>query len=162
MKVSAAAVFALLLLNLLSAYQLNKTRDQLLSSYYSDVDSKIPNGLRALVGDEKINVNIGGRTIGIETRSGRLYSFEYAPLKNPGIVITVSDEAADRIGRKEMGVMAAIDSRLITIRTTNFFSMLKVEALKRVYVASGMDKKLMEYDDGNYNAVYVQKLKVGG
>jgi hypothetical protein len=82
--------------------------------------------------------------IGIETKRGELYSFEYEPVKNPSITIIVSDEAAQMIEDREMGVLEAIGNGGIKIKTSNWLSAFKVEALKRAYDISGIDKRLTD------------------
>jgi hypothetical protein len=144
MRAPAFAVFVALLLSLSHAYQIEQTRDELLSDYYSYVDAKIPKSARLLIGDEKINVYMGQSVLGIETKKGELYSFEYAPVKSPNIAIIVSDLAAERIGNRSEGVLDAIDNGGIQIRTYSWFSAFKMAALRSVYSLSGIDKRLTD------------------
>jgi len=144
MKVLAFALFAAVLLSLSYAYQIEQTREQLLAKYYAYVDAKVPKSARMIVGDEKVNAYIGQSVIGIETRKGELYSFEYAPLKNPNIVIIVTDEAAEKIENRSMGVLEAMGNGGIKIRTYNWLSAFKVAALQNAYSLSGIDKRITD------------------
>jgi hypothetical protein len=143
MRLTAAALVCLLFLTLAYPYYLAQSRDQLLDYYYANVDDKIPRSARMLIGDERINIYIGGQPIGIETRSGQLYSFEMSPIDRPGVIITVSDQGAWRISNRQEGIMQAIDNGDMQIQTTNLFSALKVEVLKRIYAISGIDDQLL-------------------
>jgi len=142
MKTLAFALFAVLLLSASYAYQIEQTREALLAKYYSYVDAKIPKSARMILGDEKINAYIGQSVIGIETRKGELYSFEYTALKDPNIVIVVTDDAAEKIENRSMGILEAIDNGGIKIKTYNWLSAFKVAAIKNAYSLSGIDKRL--------------------
>ena len=154
MKVLAFALFAAVLLSLSYAYQIEQTREQLLAKYYAYVDAKVPKSARMIVGDERVNAYIGQSVIGIETRKGELYSFEYAPLKNPNVVIIVTDEAAEKIENRSMGVLEAIGNGGIKIRTYNWLSAFKVAALQNAYSLSGIDRRITDksvQEDEIYN-----------
>jgi len=142
MKAAIFALLAVLLISVSYAYQIEQSREQLLTKYYSQVDAKVPKSVRTLIGDERVNMYIGHSVIGFETYRGELRSFEYAPLSNPTITIIVSDDAAEKIENRSMGIQEAIDSGGIRIRESNWVSMLKVEALKRAYAVSGIDRRL--------------------
>ena len=142
MKALAFALFAVLLLSVSYAYQIEQTREELLAKYYAYVDAKVPKTARMIVGDEKVNAYIGQSVVGIETRGGVLYSFEYAPLKNPDVVIIVTDDAAERIENRTMGILDAMDSGGIKIKTYDWLSSFKVAALKSAYEMSGIDRRL--------------------
>ena len=144
MKAYLSAFFAALMLCTSYAYHIEQSRDDLLAKYYIQVDQKIPKSARMIVGDERVNAYIGQSVVGIETKRGELYSFEYAPVKNPSITIIVSDEAARMIEEREMGVLEAIGNGGIKIKTSSWFSAFKVEALKRAYDISGIDKRLTD------------------
>ena len=155
MKALAFALFAVLLLSVSYAYQIEQTREQLLAKYYAYVDAKVPKSARMIVGDERVNAYIGQSVIGIETRKGELYSFEYAPLKNPNIVIIVTDEAAEKIENRSMGVLEAIGNGGIKIKTYNWLSAFKVAALQNAYSLSGIDRRITDKnvkEDEIYNA----------
>ena len=143
MRLAAATLFALLCLSLDSAYYITQTRDQLLDYYFSHVDDKIPKSARMLIGDERINVYVGGQAVGVETRRGQLYSFEMYALEKPSIVVRVSDDAAEKITGRKMGIIQAIDTGGIKIEPKNLFSAFKVEMMKRIYAVSGADDKLL-------------------
>ena len=142
MKPFAFALFAALLLCTSYAYQLEQTRDELLAKYYAYVDAKVPKSARMIVGDERVNAYIGQSVIGLEIRRGDLYTFEYAALKNPNIVIVVTDDAAEKIENRSMGVLEAIDNGGIKIKTYNWLSAFKVAALQNAYALSGIDKRI--------------------
>ena len=142
MKTTAFALFAALLLCASHAYQIEQTRDELLAKYYAYVDAKVPKSARMIIGDEKVNAYIGHSVIGIETRKGELYSFEYAALANPDIVIVVSDDAAGKIENRSMGVLEAIDNGGIKIKTYSWLAMFKVAALQNAYALSGIDSRI--------------------
>ena len=142
MKALAFALFAVLLLSVSYAYQIEQTREELLAKYYAYVDAKVPKSARMIVGDEKVNAYIGQSVVGIETRRGELYSFEYAPLKDPNIVIIVTDEAAEKIENRTMGVLEAMDNGGIRIKTYNWLSAFKVAAIKNAYSISGIDRRI--------------------
>ena len=144
MKAAVFVLFAVLVISFSYAYQIDQSREQLLSKYYSQVDAKVPKSVRALIGDERVNAYIGHSVLGIEIYRGELRSFEYAPLSNPSIVIVVSDNAAERIENRSMGLMDAMDSGGIRIMANNWLSALKVEALKRAYSMSGIDRRLTD------------------
>jgi len=155
MKAFAFAIFAVFLLGAPFAYQIEQTRDEMLAKYYAYVDAKIPKSARMIVGDEKANAYIGQSVIGIETRRGDLYSFEYAPLKNPNIVIIVTDEAAEKIENRSMGLLEAMGNGGIKIKTYSWLSAFKVAALQNAYALSGIDKRLTSKnikEDEIYNA----------
>ena len=142
MKALAFALFAVLLLSVSYAYQIEQSREELLAKYYAYVDAKVPKTARMIVGDEKVNAYIGQSVVGIETRGGVLYSFEYAPLKNPNVVIFVTDDAAERIENRTMGILDAMDNGGIKIKTYDWLSAFKVAALKSAYEMSGIDRRL--------------------
>jgi hypothetical protein len=144
------AVFAclLLLLSCASAYTIKSSREQMLAKYYENYD-KIPKSARLLVGDESVNAYIGQSVIGIKIDNGELTYFEFSPVKNPGIVIVVSDSAAERIERGQMGILQAIDNGGIKITAKSFMSALKVEALKKIYAMSGADRELVKGQTGS-------------
>ena len=165
MKLLAFALFAAVLLSLSYAYQIEQTREQLLAKYYAYVDAKVPKSARMIVGDEKVNAYIGQSVIGIETRKGELYSFEYAPLKNPNIVIIVTDEAAEKIENRSMGVLEAIGNGGIKIKTYNWLSAFKVAALQNAYSLSGIDRRItdksvQEEEIYNTNSLFMIRQRV--
>jgi len=144
MRALAFALFAMFLLSVSYAYQIEQTREQLLSKYYAYVDAKVPKTARMIVGDERVNAYIGQSVVGIETRGGELYSFEYAPLKNPNVAIFVTDDAAEKIENRTMGILEAMDNGGIRIKTYDWLSAFKVAALKSAYEMSGIDKRLTD------------------
>jgi len=144
MKAIVFALFAALLVCASHAYQIEQTRDELLAKYYAYVDAKVPKSARMIVGDGRVNAYIGQSVMGIETRKGELYSFEYAPLKNPDIVIIVTDEAAEKIENRSMGLLEAMDNGGIKIKTYDWLSAFKVAAIKNAYSLSGIDKRLTD------------------
>ena len=73
MKALAFALFAVLLLSVSYAYQIEQSREELLAKYYAYVDAKVPKTARMIVGDEKVNAYIGQSVVGIETRGGVIY-----------------------------------------------------------------------------------------
>ena len=72
MKPGAFALFSFLLLSASSAFELNQTREQMLAYYYSKIDENVPKSARLLLGDEKVNIRLGGKTIGISILHGSL------------------------------------------------------------------------------------------
>jgi len=164
MKALMLVAFVSAMLCCANAYQIEQSREQLLSKYYSQVDQKVPKSARVLVGDERINAYIGHSVIGMETRRGELYSFEYAPLANPSIVIIVTDDAAERIENRSIGLLEAMDSGGITVKANNWVSAFKVEALKRAYAVSGIDARLTDKsvkEDEIYstNSLFMQRAR---
>ncbi len=164
MRLLAAILLGLAAVSLASAYELSETREEMLLYYYSNIEDKIPKSARMLVGDEKINVYLGGKVIGIETKYGKLSTFELEPVEKPGIIIVVSDYAAQAISARKMGILEAIDKGEIRIQAKNLFSLLKVEAAKRIYAVSGADKELLGEKKPSqadaYNSVFVQRAKI--
>lgn len=165
MKAIAFVLFVSLLICVSYAYQIEQSREELLAKYYAYVDAKIPKSARLIMGDEKVNAYIGQSVVGIETRNGELYSFEYAPVKNPNIVIVVTDDAAEKIENRSMGVLEAIDNGGITIKTYNWFSAFKVAALKSAYSLSGIDKRITdknvkESDIYSANSLFMNRPRV--
>ena len=165
MRALAFALFAVLLLSVSYAYQIEQAREQLLAKYYAYVDAKIPKSARMIIGDEKVNAYIGQSVIGIETKKGELYSFEYAALKNPDIVIIVSDEAAEKIENRTMGVLEAIGNGGIKIKTYSWLAMFKVAALQNAYSLSGIDRRITDknVDEGeiyNTNSLFMVRQRV--
>ncbi len=149
------------------AYALTETREEMLTYYQEKIEPKVPKSARMLVGNEKINVYVGGKVLGIETRRGELYSFETAPLNNPTIIVTVTDEAFGSIEQKKTGILPLIESGGIRIEAKTFFSAIKIETIKRIYAVSGMDDVIMGRKKGysameNYNSIYVQKVRIAG
>ena len=75
----------------------------------------------------------------------------------------MSDRAAEAIVRKETGVLAAIESGGIRIRANNWFSGVKMEALKRIYALSRIDDLILgkkkQADIDVYNSIYVQRAR---
>ncbi len=167
MKIAPLVLIAFFV-QLTNAYYLTQTRDQLLDYYFANVEGKIPQSARMLIGDEKINVYIGNRPMGIETRKGQLYSFEMHTIDKPTIVIRVDSEAADKIANKQMGIMQAIDSGGIKIEPKTLLSSIKVEMIKRIYAISGTDdrllgKKYASPQPFTYNSIYsVIKARIEG
>ncbi|MEM2138430.1 MAG: hypothetical protein QW568_05050 [Candidatus Anstonellaceae archaeon] len=143
MRLAALAVAFILLASTSFAFKISQSRDELLIYYQTYVQEKIPKTAKLLIGDEKLNVYIAGRVFGIQTKYGDLYSFEEVALEKPGIVVKVSDDAAEKIAKKQMGVMQAIESGGIKIEAKSFLAALKVEAAKRIYAVSGADEKLL-------------------
>jgi putative sterol carrier protein len=167
MRALAIPVFLLLFLSLANSYAIRQTREEMLDYYYRNIDEKIPKSARMLIGDEKVNVYIAGQPLGIETRRGYLYAFEKSALENPTIIVKVSQEAADKITKKEMGILQAIESGEIRIEAKNFFSAMKVEAMKRIYAVSGADdqilgKKKPQADSSVYSSIYLQRARIAG
>ncbi len=165
MKTCAFALLAVLLLGVSYAYQIEQPREELLAKYYAYVDAKIPKSARMIVGDMKVNAYIGQSVIGIETRRGELYSFEYAPLKGPSIVIIVTDGAAEKIENRSMGVLEAMDNGGIKIKTYNWLSAFKVAAIKNAYSLSGIDRRLTdksvaEGDIYNTNSLFMSRTRI--
>jgi len=165
MKAFVFVLFIVLLLSVPHAYQIEQTREELLAKYYAYIDAKIPKSARMIIGDEKVNVYIGQSVIGIETRKGELYSFEYTPLKNPNIVIIVADDAAEKIENRSLGVLDAMDSGGIKIKTYNWLSAFKVAAIKNAYSLSGVDKRLTdksvkENDIYSTNSLFMNRQRV--
>ncbi len=158
-------MFSLFALPLLHSFALNGTREQMLIYYQTAVEPKIPKTAKALLGDEKINVEIGGKTLGIETRRGELYGFSFTPIAFPSIEVNVSDAAADAIAAKKMGVMAALDNGGITVRASSWYTALKVEMMKRIYASSGADdyltgRRALPRSMESYNSIYIQRAKI--
>jgi hypothetical protein len=165
MRSIAFALFAVLLIGASYAYHIEQTREELLAKYYAYVDAKIPKSARMIVGDERVNAYIGQSVMGIETRRGELYSFEYAPLKDPNIVIIVTDEAAEKIENRTMSVLEAMDNGGIKIKTYNWLSSFKVAAIKNAYSLSGIDKRITnktvkEEDIYSANSLFMNRQRV--
>jgi len=165
MKAVLFALFAVLLVSVSYAYQIEQSREQMLSKYYSQVDAKVPKSMRMLLGDERINFYIGQSAIGIETRQGELRTFEYKPLSSPTIVIVVSDLAAESIENRSMGILEAMGNGGIRVKTSNWFSSFKVEALKQAYAVSGIDKRLTdksieEEDIYSANSLFMTRQRI--
>ncbi|MFA6328726.1 MAG: hypothetical protein WCY41_04740 [Candidatus Micrarchaeia archaeon] len=144
MRMAAFALFAVLLLGAAHAYQIEQTREELLAKYYAYVDAKVPKSARLIVGDERVNAYIGHSVVGVETRAGELYSLEYAPLKDPSIVIIVTDDTAERIEGRTEGILEAMDNGGIKVKAYNWFSSFKVAALRNAYALSGIDRRLTD------------------
>ena len=144
MRLALYAFAALTLLSISAAYQLNVSRDELIERYYSQVADKIPKSARLLLGDETINAYIGSSVIGMRTKNGELAELEMRALDRPTISITVDGATAQMMEGGEIGVLSALDSGGIRVKTSNWFSAFKVEALKKIYATSGMDGKITE------------------
>lgn len=166
MKLFAVLALVLMVASCSFAYQLRQNRDEMLTYYYSNIDAKVPKSAKLLVGDERINVYLGNDILGIETNGGELAYFEKVPVENPGIVIRVDNDAAEKIAKKQLGVLAAIDSGGIEIEATNWYSGFKVELLKRLYAVAKIDdivlgKKKSGTSSGEiYNTAYVQRARI--
>lgn len=145
-KLAFAIFFLTLLISSSFCYRIKQSRDVLLDRYYSYVEPKIPKSIKAIVGDERINVYIGESVVGIETKRGELYRLELSPIKNPTIVITVTSEAAEKIEKRKMGILEALENGGIKIKTYRWVSALKVEAIKKAYALSGIEKRLLNKD----------------
>lgn len=161
-----AFAFILILVSAASAYVLNSTREGMLSYYNSEIEPKVPKTAKILLGDERINVQAGGKTIGIQTVRGELAVFEFYPVEDPTVEITVSDWAAEAIEGRKIGIMQALESGGITVRTNNFFSFLKVEMIKRIYAVSGADDAILGKKKGTVasalNSMLVQRVRIQG
>lgn len=166
MKPAFVIISFLFMLSLCYSYTLNKTREELISDYQEKISPKIPQSAKILVGNERINVYVESKVFGVEVRRGELYYFETYALNNPGIVVTISDHAAEQISEKKMGIMQAINSGGIKIESKNLLSGLKVEAAKRIYSASGGDdyllgkKKTPSETANTYNAFYISRTRI--
>ena len=119
------------------------------------------------MGDERINLQIGGKTLGIELKRGEIYSFGFSPLQNPTIEAFVSDSAAEAIEAKKSGILPALENGGILVHTSNFFTAMKVEMIKRIYAISGADdlisgKKAPPRSMDSYNSIYVQRASIIG
>ncbi|MFA6489350.1 MAG: hypothetical protein WCT52_01605 [Candidatus Micrarchaeia archaeon] len=164
-KLLAVCVFLVFLLNFCSAYVLNESREEMLSYYQTYLEPKIPRTAKALLGDERINVQIGGKTLGIATKRGELSDFEVHAIGNPTIEVAVSDAAAEAIKGKKVGIMPCLDDGSIKVRTSNFFTAVKVEMMKRIYAVSGADdaitgKAAPSRSIESYNSIYIQRAKI--
>ena len=162
MRLAAILIALLLLPSWLSAYYIKQSREQLLDYYFSNIEDKVPQSARMLIGDEKINVYIGSQSMGIETRKGKLYSFEMYPIEKPTIVVKVTDDAAEKITKKQMGIMKAIETGGIKIEPNNLLSSIKVEMIKMIYAISGCDDKILGKGSAAlqpyvYSSLYVVK-----
>ncbi len=157
-----------LLLSAAYAYRLNASREELLAYYQNHLEEKMPKSAKMLIGNERINIYIGGQVFGIETRLGELYYFEAYALEKPGIVVNVSDDAAQRLAKKKIGILQAIDEGGIRIDSRNFLSALKVEMIKRIYAVSGADDQFLDRKKGtvpappmqDYNSLYTQHARI--
>ena len=139
-RLLASLVLLCFLLSACTAYP-NYTREQLLNYYQSNVQPKLPRTALMLIGSERINVYAAGRVFGIVTLNGNLASFDTKPVSDPTIIVTISDSAIDKLYDRQEGLLAALSSGEITIKTTNFFSALKIAAIKSIYAASGADSR---------------------
>lgn len=151
----------------LSAYVLNDSREEMLAYYQTYLEPKIPKSAKAILGDERINLQIGGRTLGIETRRGELSGFSTWPVESPTIEVVVSDAAAEAIKGKKVGIMPCLENGWIRVRTGNFFTAVKVEMMKRIYAVSGADdlitgKRSPPRSLESYNSIYIQRAKITG
>lgn len=168
MRVALALLLFALCLSLADAYYIKQTRDQLLDYYFAYVDDKIPKSARMLIGDERINAYVGSQAMGIETRRGQLYSFEMYALEKPTIVVRVSEDAADKLSQRKIGIMQAIDSGGIRIEPKTLLSSIKVEMIKRIYAVSGVDEKILgkkNYPVAPYTSssiYFVRKARIEG
>ncbi len=168
MKLLAAAAILSLLLTQCFAYELIQSRDEMLTYYYLQVEDKIPKSARMLIGDERINVHLGGQTIGIETMRGNLYSFETTPVPDPTLEITVSDTAAEKLSKGESGVLPLLETGEIKLEPKNLFTAIKMGMITRLYAASGADEKLTarKHPTENsaisqtLNSIYVHRVKI--
>lgn len=165
MRLLALALFSLFLFSLCFSYTLSASREEMLNYYYSSIEGKLPKSARMLIGDERVNVYLGGQVVGLETMRGELYSFETSPVQAPTIVIRVSDSAMEGITSKKIGLLAAIETGEIQLEPKTFFSAVKIEMIKRIYAASGADRKLFGsgasgWQNGNYNSLYVQRTRI--
>lgn len=143
MRLFAIAAALLLFASIVNPFAISQSRDEILLYYQMHVQEKIPKTAKMLIGNERINVNVAGRVFGIQTKYGDLYTFEEMPLEKPGIIVTVSDAAAEKISKRQMGIVQAIDSGGIRVEARNFVAALKVEAAKRIYAVSGADEKIL-------------------
>ena len=164
-KALAAFVFLALLFSSCSAYTLSLTREQMLTYYQGSMEPKLPRTAKLLLGDERINAYVGGKALGIETRHGELHSFEMSALTDPTIVVRVTDSALEGISAGREGILAAIDAGEIAVEPQNFLSAIKLEAMKRIYAASGADRKLFgagaSWQAANSaNSLYVQRARI--
>jgi len=166
MRFLFALLTCLLLLSLCYPYRLNKTREELLADYQTNVDPRIPKSAKVLLGSERINVYFGQDVFGVETRNGELYYFETRTLPDPGIVVKVSNRAAEQMAKRKMGIMSALDSGEMTIEGKNLLSSLKIEVAKRIYAVSGGDDYLLGKKTSpsesakTYNAVYISRTRI--
>jgi hypothetical protein len=164
------SIFAIcLLLSALHAYRLNASREELLAYYQNHLEEKMPRSAKMLIGSERINVYVGGEVFGIETRLGELYYFEEYALEKPGIVINVTDDAAQKITTGKAGILQSIDDGGIKIESKNFLSALRVETIKRIYAISGVDDQLTGRKKGmfpsppaapGYSSTYTQTAHI--
>jgi hypothetical protein len=168
-KKAAFWIFLLLVLAAASGFELKESRSEMLAYYHAYIEPKIPKTAKAIIGDEKINVKIGGKVLGIETKRGELAQFDLQPVPSPTIEVEVSDESAQAIMAKKSGILREIEKGGITIRANSPFSALKVEVVKRIYAVSGADdilsgKKPVPQTRGleYYNSIYSRRVKIYG
>ena len=124
------AVFLAIFFSSCSAFVLNASRDEMLAYYQTYLEPKIPSSAKALIGDERINVQLGGKTLGIELKHGELTGFGIGAIDSPSIEVIVSDAAAEAIKGKREGMLDAINNGGITVKTNDFFTMIKVEMMR--------------------------------
>ena len=163
------AVFLAIFFSSCSAFVLNASRDEMLAYYQTYLEPKIPSSAKALIGDERINVQLGGKTLGIELKHGELTGFGIGAIDSPSIEVIVSDAAAEAIKGKREGMLDAINNGGITVKTNDFFTMIKVEMMKRIYAISGADdlitgKRAAPESNGiaSYGSFYIQKATISG
>ncbi|MCX8198132.1 MAG: hypothetical protein N3F07_02980 [Candidatus Micrarchaeota archaeon] len=137
-----AAFLSLAFFSLAHPFAFNYTRQEIITHYQSKIEPQVPKSARMLIGDEKVNVEIGGKAIGAEFQKGELVYLEMGRLANPGIEISVSDYAAEEIQQGRSGVIPMLDRGEIKVKANSFLAALKVEAAKRIYAISGADEKI--------------------
>ncbi len=96
-----------------------------------------------LIGDERVNIYVGGKTLGTVIKGGYLSSFELQAVPNPSIEIWVNDYAAERLENRTMGLIPALENGDMTVRTYGFFTGMKVGLVKNLYILSGGDDILL-------------------
>ncbi|MCX8194610.1 MAG: hypothetical protein N3G22_00665 [Candidatus Micrarchaeota archaeon] len=158
----------LALFTLAFSFEIKQSREEMLDYYFSHIEDKIPSSAKMLIGNEKMNVYVGGKVIGVEVKNGRLYSFEMHPVEKPNVIIHVSDEAAEKISNGESGIMQEIDRGGIRLEAKNLLSAIKIEMIKRIYAISGADEKIKKENKKLASApltadslYFVKKAKIG-
>jgi len=164
-RLTAFAIFLAALLASCSAFDLKYSREEMLSYYQTSIEPVVPKSAKTLLGDERINLYVGNRSFGIETKRGELYGFELRPISEPTIIVNVSEEAASAIAAKKYGVMNAIRNGGIKVCTSNFMSAIKVGMMQRIYAVSGADdvltgKKMPPRGLDTYGALYIQRARI--
>lgn len=125
--------------DLLSQYNINisdENINSLIAEYNENISDQLPSALINTFGNERINAEISGETIGVVLEDGKILELQKGPVENPTLEIEVSEEAINSLLSQETPeesfalAQELLKSKEIDYRGVGFFSRIKFAIVK--------------------------------